>query len=54
MKLSESTMIAGSSGGAIFDFDGNIVAIVRGANNTGEIATAVPINKLKPILEKLK
>lgn len=55
MILSESSMLAGSSGGAIFDFDGNIVAITTaGASDVGELATAIPINEIKPILEKLK
>jgi S1-C subfamily serine protease len=55
MILSESNMLAGSSGGAIFDFDGNIVAMTTaGASDVGELATAIPINDIKPILEKLK
>ena len=51
MGISEENMIGGSSGGAIFNIDGELVAMnIRGNEGSN---FAIPINDLKPILQKL-
>lgn len=51
LGISDSNIAEGSSGGAVFDLKGNLVGMVtRGVSGNG---AAIPINKLKPILEKL-
>lgn len=49
--ISDSRMDVGSSGGAAFDADGNLVGMVT----KGYEAThaAIPVNEIKPILEQL-
>lgn len=50
--ISDSNIEGGSSGGAIFNTDGELIGIVtRGVKGNG---AAIPVNKIKPILEKLK
>jgi len=52
LSISESGMDSGSSGGAIFNYNSEIVAMnVMGG---GEAHQAIPINIIKPILEQLK
>ena len=52
MGISETSMVGGSSGGAIFNYDSEIVGMAI-AGTDGEIG-AIPINDIKPILDKLK
>jgi S1-C subfamily serine protease len=52
LTISESSMDKGSSGGAIFNLDGELIAIANSGNEGGQ--HAIPINDIKPILEKLK
>lgn len=50
--ISDSNMDAGSSGGAVFNTKGELVGVVtKGVNGNG---AAIPINDVKPFLEKLK
>jgi len=52
LGISDSNMDGGSSGGAIFNTDGELIGIVvRGVKGNG---AAIPVNEIKPILEKLK
>ena len=52
LGISDSNMDGGSSGGAIFDTDGELIGIViRGVKGNG---AAIPVNDIKPILEQLK
>lgn len=54
LTITDNSMTGGSSGGAIFNFDSEIVGMaIEGVDGT-EIMGAIPINDLKPILEKLK
>lgn len=48
LNLSDTFMTSGSSGGAVFDYNGEMAAMVVKRN------LAIPINDIKPILEKLK
>jgi S1-C subfamily serine protease len=48
LTVSENTIDGGSSGGAVFDYNGEMAAMVVKRN------LAIPINDIKPILEKLK
>lgn len=52
LTVSEGNMIGGSSGGAIFNYESELVAMVAYGNEGGN--HAIPVNGLKPILEKLK
>ena len=52
LGISDSNMDGGSSGGAIFNTDGELIGIViRGVKGNG---AAIPVNEIKPILEQLK
>ena len=52
LAISESTMTSGSSGGAIFNQDSELIAMsIQGEKN---VNYAIPINDLKPILQTLK
>lgn len=52
LGISDSNIDDGSSGGAVFDTDGNLIGMIaRGVNGNG---AAIPVNAIKPILEKLK
>ena len=52
LGISDSNMDGGSSGGASFNTDGELIGIVvRGVKGNG---AAIPVNEIKPILEKLK
>ena len=51
LNISESIIDPGASGGAIFNYDSELVGMVfKGGNTTG---VAIPINEIKPILENL-
>lgn len=52
ITISESEMASGSSGGATFNPDGEVVAITT--NGIGASHLAIPINSIKSILENLK
>lgn len=52
LTISETNMGGGSSGGAVFNHDGEIIAMSVKGNDGGY--RAIPINDIKPILEKLK
>jgi S1-C subfamily serine protease len=52
LTLSETDMVGGSSGGAIFNLNGELAAMNIRGNDGGSFA--IPINQIKPILEKLK
>jgi len=52
LTVSEGNMIGGSSGGAVFNYESELVAMVAYGNEGGN--HAIPVNSLKPILEKLK
>lgn len=52
LTISETNMKGGSSGGAIFNYKGEVVAMVLSGNEGGE--HAIPINDIKPILANLK
>jgi S1-C subfamily serine protease len=52
LTISEANMNGGSSGGAIFNYDSEIIAMNIQGNEGGH--GAIPINDIKPILEKLK
>jgi S1-C subfamily serine protease len=55
LMITDTIMEGGSSGGALFNYDGDIVAMNIGyLDKTDDILTAIPIKSLKPILEKLK
>ena len=51
VTLSETDMAGGSSGGAIFNLDSELVGMNIGGNDGGNYA--IPINDLKPILQKV-
>lgn len=52
LGISDSNLNQGSSGGAIFDAEGNLIGIItRAVNGNG---AAIPVNEIKPILEQLK
>ena len=52
LNLSDTFMTSGSSGGAVFNYDSEVLGIMSmGAEGT---MSAIPINDIKPILEKLK
>ncbi|NLB78757.1 MAG: serine protease [Clostridiaceae bacterium] len=52
LNLSDTFMTGGSSGGAVFNYDSEILGIMSmGADGA---VSATPINDIKPILEKLK
>lgn len=50
--LSESIMNSGSSGGAIFNMKGELIAINQGGHTLENIDNAIPINDIKPLLER--
>jgi S1-C subfamily serine protease len=52
LTISESSMSGGSSGGGIFTYSGNLVAIEKSGDDGSHYA--ILINDIKPILEKLK
>lgn len=52
LTISESAMVKGSSGGAIFNYDSELIAMVT--DGWEELNLAIPINNIKSILEKLK
>lgn len=52
--LSDSTMDYGSSGGAVFNMRSELVAINQGGYNEMESNHSIPINDIKPMLDKLK
>ena len=53
LTISESSMKGGSSGGAIFNYDSEIVGIVESGNGGGQLV--IPINDIKQMLnDKLK
>jgi S1-C subfamily serine protease len=52
INLSESSMQPGSSGGAVFNYKGELVGM--NTNGEGSANNAIPINDLKPLLTKLK
>ncbi len=52
MAVTENNLIGGSSGGAIFNLNGELAAMNIRGNDGGNFA--IPINQIKPILEKLK
>ncbi len=54
LGISDSSINVGSSGGAVFDMDGELIGVVRGGVEGVDVATAIPINMVKPILEQLK
>ena len=54
ISISESSMVEGSSGGAVFNIKGEVIAIGRGGFNESKNENAIPINDIKPLLEKLK
>ena len=59
LMISEGNLIAGASGGAVFNFEGNIIAMMNSSNEGGSYAGsagsyAIPINDIKSILKKLK
>lgn len=52
LGISDSNMDAGSSGGAIFNTDGELIGMnVRGVGGNG---AAIPVNYIKPALKQLK
>lgn len=52
VDISETEIVGGSSGGAVFNMLSNFIGMmVVGSNGQGE---AIPVNDLKPIFEKLK
>lgn len=51
LTLSECNTIGGSSGGAVFNLDGELIGMAVRGNEGGGMA--IPINDLKPILQKL-
>lgn len=52
LNLSDTFMTSGSSGGAVFNYDSKVLGVMSmGAEGT---MSAIPINDIKPILEKLK
>jgi len=52
LTISESNMTYGSSGGGIFDYSSRLIAMTKSGDGGGNLA--IPINDLKPTLEKLK
>jgi S1-C subfamily serine protease len=52
LSISEGNINSGSSGGAIFDYEGYLVSIV--VIGQYESHDTIPINTIKPILEKIK
>ena len=60
LMISEGNLIAGASGGAVFDYNSNIIAMMQYSNEGGSYAGsagsyAIPINDIKQILnDKLK
>jgi S1-C subfamily serine protease len=52
ISISESGMDNGSSGGAVFDYTGELIGLEMAGGIEGH--TAIPINDIKPILQKLK
>ena len=51
LGISDSNLNQGSSGGAIFNTDGELIGInVRGVKSNG---AAIPVNEIKPILSQL-
>ena len=52
LNITDTFMVSGSSGGAAFNYDSELIGIMSmGAEGT---MSAIPINDIKPILEKLK
>ena len=52
LNISDTFMVSGSSGGAVFNYDSEVLGIMSmGAEGA---MSAIPINDIKPILEKLK
>jgi S1-C subfamily serine protease len=52
LTISETSMSGGSSGGAIFNHNSEIISMVTLGNDGGYYT--IPINQIKPILEKIK
>ena len=52
LTISESNMNSGSSGGAVFNYNSDIIAMAKAGDDGGQ--HTIPINDIKPILEKLK
>jgi S1-C subfamily serine protease len=52
LNISDTVIDGGSSGGAIFNYDSKIIGMVYGGHKG--LSAAIPINKLKPILNKIK
>jgi len=52
LTVSESEMIGGSSGGAIFNIQGEVIGFATDGDQGSNLA--IPINGIKPILETLK
>lgn len=52
--IADTTMDNGSSGGAIFNYDGEVVGMAESSNGSKALINAIPINSIKPILESLK
>lgn len=50
----KSVMDSGSSGGAIFSMKGEMVAMNQGGDKSSIINDTIPINDIKPLIDKLK
>lgn len=54
LTITDTIMTSGSSGGAVFDLKSDLVGVQTNCITDTEIISAIPINDIKPILEKLK
>ena len=55
IRIADTSMTGGSSGGAIFNFDGDIIGMnLSEVNDTDGIISAISVNDVKPILEQIK
>jgi S1-C subfamily serine protease len=52
LTISESSINIGSSGGAVFNYEGEVIGLVT--NGLEETHSAIPINDIKPILKQIK
>lgn len=52
LNISDTITLGGSSGGAVFNYESELIAMIYGGYEG--LSQAIPINKIKPILEKLK
>ena len=52
LTVSETSMTNGSSGGAVFNYNSELVSMVILGNDGGHYA--IPINDLKPIIKNFK